>query len=91
MRCVRSLSSVQARAQHVPRALFVANANLSVSLLASDKIDGLYSQVQLPGNKSFFRHVTALKKIAFEKTALANEPTRAINSARSTARVSFTH
>ena len=45
MRRARSLLSAQARAQHVPHVRFVAHANLSPSLLASDEIDRLYSQV----------------------------------------------
>ena len=42
MRCVRSLMSLQTRAQHTPRARFVAHTNLSISLPASNKIDKLY-------------------------------------------------
>ena len=67
MRRVRSLSNVQARAQHVPRARFVAHANLSFLLLASDEIDRLYSQVQLPIIQLFFKHFTAFKRNCIPK------------------------
>ena len=40
-----SIRRAQARAQHVPRARFVAHANLSISLLGSAEIDKLYIQV----------------------------------------------
>ena len=35
---MQSLVSEQAHTQHVPRAQFVAHANLSISLIASDEV-----------------------------------------------------
>ena len=63
------LSSVQARAQRTPRARFVAHASLSISLLASDEIDRLYSQLYLPVIQIFFRRVTALEKNCIHKNS----------------------